>query len=223
MKIFTHTPTSEALLDEIRAALPEYIGEKRLNHTFFVEKEALALAESVFLVYNIENEYRTDLQAAALLHDITKELPLEKQLKLCRRYGIAPGEYPSCAVLHGQTAAHLARERFHVNDAVFSAVFCHTTGKADMNVFDKIIFLADYIEPSRVHEHCKQTRSTFYGGLQKCGPAQSAELLDEAVLLCLDGTLSHLLTQKSIIDRQTVEARNYLIGRRTGVPAFKKG
>lgn len=83
------------------ARLPEFIGEKRLNHTFFVEKEVVALAESLDMVYNISDAQKNDLRAAALLHDITKEMPLEKQLELCGKYGIDAGKYPSCAVLHG--------------------------------------------------------------------------------------------------------------------------
>lgn len=94
-------PASDSLTERIRARLPEFIGEKRLNHTFFVEKEVVALAESLDMVYNISDAQKNDLRAAALLHDITKEMPLEKQLELCGKYGIDAGKYPSCAVLHG--------------------------------------------------------------------------------------------------------------------------
>ena len=212
METYTHCPCSEALLDTIRARLPEFLGEKRLNHTFFVEKESLALAESVFLVYNIANVYTRDLRAAALLHDLTKEMPLDKQLALCERFGIECGNFPSAAVLHGHTAAYLARELFGISEPVFSAVYYHTTGKANMNVFEKIIFLADYIEPSRRHEHCQKTRAFFYGELARRGAKDSAAVLDQAILMSLDGTLSHLLDKGCVIDLQTVEARNYLIG-----------
>lgn len=77
-----------------------------------MEKEVIALAESLKMVYNITDAQKNDLRAAALVHDITKELPLEKQLALCKTYGIDPGSYPSCAVLHGRTAPALQESCF---------------------------------------------------------------------------------------------------------------
>ena len=208
---FNHIPTDSALIEKIRGELSNYLDEKRLNHTFFVEKEAITIAESVFLVYNIENVYINDVRAAALLHDITKKFSIEKQLELCKKYDIFPGDFPSCALLHGKTAAFLARELFGINDIVFSAVYNHTTGKENMNIFDKIIFLADYIEPSRKYEHCKQSRSFFYSLLSSNGVSAAAKALDEAVVMSMDGTIKNLVEQGMTIDLQTVTARNYLI------------
>lgn len=217
MKEMPQNPASDSLTERIRARLPEFIGEKRLNHTFFVEKEAIALAESLDMVYNISDTQKNDLRAAALLHDITKEMPLEKQLELCGKYGIDAGKYPSCAVLHGRTAAFLGRELFGtcINDLIFSAVFNHTTGKEAMSVFDKILFLADYIEPSRTHDSCKKLRAFYYESLQKRGGKAAGEILDEACLACLDDTLSYLLAKGNIIDLETVKARNSFLAKGT--------
>ena len=208
---FNHIPTDSALIEKIRGELSNYLDEKRLNHTFFVEKEAITIAESVFLVYNIENVYINDVRAAALLHDITKKFSIEKQLELCKKYDIFPGNFPSCALLHGKTAAFLARELFGINDIVFSAVNNHTTGKENMNIFDKIIFLADYIEPSRKYEHCKQTRSFFYDRLSTLGVSSASQVLDESIVMSMDGTIKNLIEQGLTIDLLTVSARNYLI------------
>ena len=210
-QVFNHTPTEPEVIEKILGELSNYLDEKRLNHTFFVEKEAQSIAESVFLVYNIKDIYINDLKAAALLHDLTKKFSLEKQLELCEKYNIFPGNFPSCALLHGKTAAFLARELFGINDIVFSAVYNHTTGKENMNIFDKIIFLADYIEPSRKYEHCKQTRSFFYSLLSSNGVSAAAKALDEAVVMSMDGTIKNLVEQGMTIDLQTVTARNYLI------------
>ena len=211
MLSFDSQPASPALIEQIRARLPEFIGEKRLNHTFFVEKEVIALAESLDMVYNISDAQKNDLRAAALLHDITKEMPLEKQLALCQKYGIDAGDAPSCAVLHGRTAAYLASELFSVDALVFSAVYNHTTGKENMSVFDKILFLADYIEPSRTHTSCKELRAYAYSSLAERGKAQAGKILDEACLKCLTDTLEYLLHQGNIIDLETVKARNSLL------------
>ena len=211
--IFTPSPTVTETLDRIRAALPDFVGEKRLNHIFFVEKEVIALAESVFLVYNIADRYRNDLRAAALLHDLTKQKPLNEQLALCEKYGIAPGLHPSAAVLHGPTAAALSEELFGINRFVGDAIACHTTGKPGMNALDEILFVADYIEPSRTHLHCKQTRAHFYDSLAARGVSAAAEILDETALMSIDGTLSHLIDTDSFIDEQTVLTRNDLLAR----------
>lgn len=216
MEKYTENPAAPNLIERIRTHLSGYIGEKRQNHTFFVEKEVIALAESLDMVYNINDSQKNDLRAAALVHDITKEMPLEKQLELCKNYQIDPGNYPSCAVLHGRTAAFLARDRFNIDGLVFSAVYNHTTGKEDMSVFDKILFLADYIEPSRTHESCKKVRAYYYGELAVRGKTAAGEILDEACLLCLDDTLSYLLAKGNIIDLETVKARNALLAKKTG-------
>ncbi len=215
VNIFTHTPVSDEELCVIRSRLPEFLSGKRLEHTFFVEKEAITIAESIFLVYNISDVYKNDIRAAALLHDITKKRSLDEQLALCKEFGIDESISPSSAILHGKTAAHLAKKIFGINDFVFSAIYCHTTGKENMNILDKIIFLADYIEESRTHTHCIDTRSFFYDSIKEHGTAYGRQALDKAIVMSIDGTVRHLLEQGSIIDINTILARNYLISENT--------
>lgn len=211
INVFDHSPSTDELLAQIKLKLPEFISEKRLKHTFFVEKEATAIAESVFLVYNVSDRYKNDLRAAALLHDITKEYSLEEQIALCDEFGISVDNTPSCAILHGKTAAHLAKKLFNINDVVFSAIFNHTTGKENMSVFDKIIFLADYIEQSRTHSDCIETRNFFYDSLKTEGFLNSADILDKAIVKSINATILHLLQTEKSIDVQTVLARNFII------------
>ena len=215
VNIFTHNPVSDDELCVIRSRLPDFLSGKRLEHTFFVEKEAITIAESIFLVYNVSDVYKNDIKAAALLHDITKKLSLDEQLALCKEFGIDAGSSPSNAILHGKTAAYLAKKTFGINDFVFSAIYSHTTGKENMNVIDKIIFLADYIEESRTHIHCINTRNFFYDSIKEHGVAYSGKALDDAIVMSIDGTVRHLLEQGSIIDINTILARNYLISENT--------
>ena len=84
-----------------------------------------------------------------------------------------------------------------------------------MNVFDKILFLADYIEPSRTHDSCKKVRAFCYESLQKRGQAAAGAILDEACLACLDDTLSYLVAKGNIIDLETVKARNSFLAKGT--------
>lgn len=116
----------------------------RIPHVQGVEEEAAALA----LRWG-ENE--ADARTAAILHDITKQESLENQLILCEKYGILPDELErtSPALLHAKTGAAVAKAEFGVSSRVEEAIRWHTTGRAGMNVLEKIIYLADMIEPTR--------------------------------------------------------------------------
>ena len=77
-------------------------------------------------MYNISDRYLNDIKAAALLHDMTKQMDLNIQLALCDMHGIDKGENPSEAILHGKTAAHMAKKIFDINDFVFSVFFSYS-------------------------------------------------------------------------------------------------
>ena len=208
---FIHEPTSKTVISEITKKLPYYLTEKRLSHTISVEKEALCIANMLFEYIGIDKKYLTDISAAALLHDITKKLSLEEHLSICERFGIETDYISACScnLLHSKTAAYLSQSEFKINDIVFSAIYNHTTGKENMNVFDKIIFLADYIEPTRTHEVCKIAREAFYKELDS--DENPINVLDRAVLCSLNDTISHLINTSKPIDIQTIKARNHLL------------
>ncbi len=93
----------------------------------------------------------TDAERAALLHDITKALDGRLQLTLCKEYGVEldsfSQKYPK--TLHALTGSLVAERIFGENQAVVDAICCHTTGKANMNMLEMIIYVADYMEPNR--------------------------------------------------------------------------
>ena len=116
---------------------------KRIPHVLGTEQEAIRLAE----------RYGADVdkaRTAALLHDCTKKLGMEEQLELCRRFGIQLDELEQRALklLHAKTGAAIAKEVFGVDEEIFRAIWWHTTGHAGMTLLEKILYLADYIEPS---------------------------------------------------------------------------
>lgn len=213
---FTHIETSPKLLEIIRESLPRFLTHSRLSHTLSVEKEAIGIAKLLFPAMQIDEKYISDISCAALLHDITKKNTLEEQHALCQKYSIETDciSCNSCNLLHSKTAAFVAKELFGINAVVFSAIFNHTTGKENMNIFDKIVFLADYIEPTRTHEVCLNARNSFYKEI--ASGENPVIVLDRAVLSSLDNTISHLINTSNPIDIQTVKARNYLL---TNMPA----
>ncbi len=209
--IFLHTPSGEKLIDEIRKSLPDYVHGKRLIHTHAVEEEALYIAEIVFKFLGTDSSYLRDVSAAALLHDLTKQKSNGEQIEMCEKYGIETGEYGEngSAVLHAKTSAYAAREIFGINDSVFCAIYSHTTGKENMNVLEKIIFIADYTEKTRTANACVSVRNMLHGGLDRC--ENPIKVLDTAIISALKSTIDYLLQTDSVIDCQTVKALNFLL------------
>ena len=132
----------------------------RIAHVAGCEQEAAKLAghwgEDVSLAAE-----------AAILHDITKKLTPTEQLELCEKYGMVPDDYERAepGVLHARTGALTARDLFGVSDAVFGAIEWHTTGRADMTVLEKIIYLADFTEPTRSFPGVDKIRTLQYKDL----------------------------------------------------------
>ena len=96
--------------------------------------------------------YTSKAQTAGLLHDCAKCIPNDKKLKLCEKKNIPVSEIEEKApfLLHSKLGVYIARKKYDVEDKeILSAVRWHTTGKPEMTQLEKIIYLADYIEPGR--------------------------------------------------------------------------
>lgn len=173
------------LKDRVRAQL----SEKRFQHTEGVEEEIVRMGK-IYLPSSIG-----ELRAAALLHDVAKELPIEEQARICQSH--ADPELDSAlqspAILHGHAAAYLVPESYPKYNLpeIISAIYKHTTGAEEMSVFDKLLFLADYIEPNRQWNHCRSAREIFWRDLPGDTDAR-ARHLDLSVLSVLEFTLQYL-------------------------------
>lgn len=180
----------EKMRQDILSRLEGY----RYTHTLGCEKAAIWLGEKY-------GEDPKKCSLAAVLHDITKRLSREEQLYLCDKYGIIPCDIEKIEwkMLHGKTAAAIAKVEYGAPQDVVDAIACHTTGKADMTLLDKIIYLADYIEETRDFDGVEPARE-----LAKTD-------LDEALLYCFDQSLYDLLNRGKLIHPDTMAARNTLI------------
>ena len=114
-----------------------YLDEKRVPHVRGCEQEAVQLAERWGADRGLAAE-------AGILHDITKKLNGSEQLILCEEYGIITDvdEKTNSKLLHSKTGAAFARDKFGICDEVYSAIWWHTTGRADMTLLEKIIYIA---------------------------------------------------------------------------------
>lgn len=180
--------------DEMRRDILSRLSAYRLKHTLGCEKAARKLAKK----YGEDEE---KCAFAMLLHDITKELSKEEQLNLCSKYGIIPKdvERTEWKMLHGKTAAAIAKYEYGAPQDVVDAIAYHTTGRGCMTKIDKIVYLADYIEENRSFDGVKTARKLAYRDL------------DKALRYCFDSSLRDLVRRGKKIHVDTVEARNSVL------------
>ena len=180
--------------EEMRKGILSRLKGYRYPHSLGVERAAKWLAQ----------QYGGDVEKAAvagILHDITKHLSPQEQLNLCEKYGIIPCtvEKSEPKMLHGKTAAAIARAEYGMPEDVCDAIACHTTGKHGMTILDKILYLADYIEETR-----------DFPGVDKAREL-AKNSIDRALLYCYDQTLIELVTRGKLIHSDTIAAYNDMI------------
>ena len=166
-----------------------WLKPKRVPHVAGCEREAVKLAERW-------GEDPGDAAEAGILHDITKKFTLPEQLKLAEKYGIVFDalERENVKLTHAITGAALSRDLFGVTDRVYGAIRWHTTGRPDMTLLEKIIYLADYIEPTRDFEGVEPLRALAY------------EDIDAAMALGLRMSLDELAANGIVPHSDSIEA-----------------
>ena len=162
-------------LSWLREQTYKMLDERRIAHVAGCEGEAIELARCW-------GEDPENAAEAGILHDITKRLSHEEQLNLCEKYAIIcdSAERKTPKLLHAKTGAAVARDLFGVSDEIYEAIRWHTTGKPDMTTLEKVIYLADYIEPTRDFPGVERLRELAY------------EDLDRALLLGLQMTIEEV-------------------------------
>ena len=184
---------------ELRACSYSMIRAKRIAHIQGTEEEAVRLAAR----WGADQE---KARRAGILHDCTKYLEMEEQLQLCRKYGIVLDDLEQQAVklLHSKTGACVARDVYGVSDDIYWAIFWHTTGKADMTLLEKILYIADYMEPNRDFPGVERLRKLAY------------EDLDQAVLAGCEMSIQEMADRKLPVHSNTLRARDWLRKEITG-------
>ena len=201
---------SETMLATLREAVRDGMSPKRFTHTAAVEQMAARLGE----LYAPE---KVDvLRAAALLHDITKEYPVETHLSTCESFGInlSKQDILTPKTFHAKTAAALIPVLYpdFADDEVISAVRWHTTGRAGMTTLEKLVYLADYIDESRTFPDCVALRSLFWDAEPQNMSATDREAhLNNVLVRSFDMTITGLLEDGAPISDDTFSARNFLI------------
>ena len=184
---------------ELRACSYSMIRAKRIAHVQGTEEEAVRLAQR----WGADEE---KARRGAILHDCTKYVTMEEQLQLCRKYGIVLDDLEQQAVklLHAKTGACVARDVYGVSDDVYEAIFWHTTGKADMTLLEKILYIADYMEPNRDFPGVERLRTLAY------------QDLDQAVLAGCEMSIQEMKDRGLPVHPNTVRARDWLRSKSSG-------
>jgi nicotinate-nucleotide adenylyltransferase len=180
--------------DWLRTQAYEMMKPKRIPHVAGCEAEAVLLAER----WGADAD---EAREAAILHDITKHLEMDDQLQLCRKYDIMTDivEAGEVKLLHAKTGAAIARAAFGMSQTVHDAILWHTTGRADMTLLEKIIYIADYMEPTREFEGVDTLRSLAY------------EDIDQAIIRGLRMSIEDMKTRGITPHPRTEEALDWLL------------
>ncbi len=184
-------------ISEIEQSIKNMTKESRFNHSKGVQKTAGELAKH----YGVDVK---KAELAGLMHDCVKNLPPEEMLKLCDELGceldfVTKMEHK---LIHAPLGAYYAKNVFGVEDEeIFNAIYWHTTAKANMTLFEKIIYIADVIEPNRNYDIIDEMRRLAY------------EDIDVAMLKILNYTINKQLNAGKMLHSETINARNYLIAK----------
>lgn len=182
-------------IHEVEKRLINSIGSERYFHSVRVMEEAVKLAS----IYKCDKEKAA---IAGLLHDCGKFKNEDELLKKsCDFDIIQSGAYfTNTALIHGVLGAEIAKREFHIEDRdILNAIQYHTTGRENMTLLEKIIYISDYIEPDRNFLGVDEIRKLAY------------ENLDLALVKAMDKTIKHIIDKGYYLHPDTINARNYLI------------
>ena len=181
-------------MKKIKKYLKKHLTKERYHHTVGVAYTAMSMA----MKYNPQpdnNEFMIKAEIAGLLHDCAKCMDNDKKIRICNKNQISYSkiEAENPYLLHGKVGAYIARKEFDILDEdILNAITWHTTGRPDMSLLEKIIFVADYIEPSRRHIPDLNLISQL-----------AFTDIDQAVIKILENTLKYLNEKGNPIDDMT--------------------
>jgi predicted HD superfamily hydrolase involved in NAD metabolism len=181
--------------DRIIDYLRTHLNRQRYEHSLRVRDTSMQLARR----YNIDPD---SARLAGLTHDCAKNMKDEEIINIIEKNGYnIEGIYKRTPnLMHGLAGAMVARHTMGIEDEdVLNAICYHTTGRKNMSLLEKIIYIADYIEPMRNFPGVEELRKLAHSNL------------DEALLLSFDSTIRYVINRGQLLHIDTIEARNYIL------------
>lgn len=177
-------------LRSINDYIEKNMSEKRKIHTYAVAMEAVALSKHY-------GEDEGKAEQAALFHDFYRGLKDETLNIYVRQLGLDSRYQNNSNLAHGKIAAIIMKRDYNIEDQdMINAVSYHTTGRAGMSKLEKILYLADAIEPNRSYPGVEDLRKLAY------------EDLDKACLMSLNHVIDYVTAQGLYLDEDTIKARD---------------
>lgn len=183
--------------EEIKRQLKQSLKPKRYEHVIGVRDTAVELAK-------LYNEDLEKAKIAALIHDYCKNMSDEQIVSIAEEYKLAIDQIykESPQLMHGAIAAAIAKDTMGITDCdILNAVIYHTTGRENMSVLEKIIYIADYIEPSRSFPGVDDLRKS------------AVHDLDVALLKAFDNTIKLVVDRGQLLHLDTIKGRNYILSK----------
>ncbi|MBU5483551.1 bis(5'-nucleosyl)-tetraphosphatase (symmetrical) YqeK [Clostridium sp. MSJ-11] len=181
--------------ERIEAFLKENLDNKRYQHSLRVRDTAIDMAKHFGIDEN-------KAAISGLAHDCAKWMNAYELINTVKKNGYKIDEVceKSPQLLHGLAGAIIARDTMGIKDReIFNAIAYHTTGKKNMTLLEKIIYLADYIEPLRRYAGVEEIRELSYRDI------------DRAMIKSFDLTIKYIIERGQMLHINTVEGRNYII------------
>lgn len=183
-------------IKQIEKTLKGMLPERRLKHSLNVSKCAVKLSE----IYKCDKE---KAEIAGLVHDCAKYFTDEQIEDSIERFNVEldPLEVNNIALSHSVIGSYVAVDVFNIKDEeIINAIKYHTTGKENMSLLEKIIYMADLIEEDRNFPRVEELRELTYSGK-----------LEEALLLSFNNTIKFVIDNNQLIHPRTIKARNYIL------------
>lgn len=181
-------------IEKLKKDLSEKIGEKRFLHSIGV----MNMSEKLAIHYNADVN-RAKL--IGLMHDMAKDLSKDEKIQYVKDNNInyTSIELQSYEILHGKIAADMCKKKYNFDDEMCEAIAIHTTGKENMTILEKILFIADKIDKTRKYEGVEEIRKLAF------------ESLDKAIIKNIDATLIINIQKNNLILEESIKTRNYLL------------
>lgn len=183
-------------IKQIEKTLKGMLPERRLKHSLNVSKCAVKLSE----IYKCDKE---KAEIAGLVHDCAKYFTDEQIEDSIKRFNVEldPLEVNNIALSHSVIGSYVAVDIFNIKDEeIINAIKYHTTGKENMSLLEKIIYMADLIEEDRNFPRVEELRELTFSGK-----------LEEALLLSFNNTIKFVIDNNQLIHPRTIKARNYIL------------
>ena len=178
-------------IKRIKKDLKELLSDYRYEHSLRVGETAKELAH----IYHVDEEKD---YLAGIIHDIAKEFTKEQNEEIIKRNGYSLDKNSTPRINHAIVGAVYAKEKYHLDEEIIHAIFSHTIGDIPMSTLDKIVFIADKIEPGKNYPKIEEERKL------------AKENLDKAIILCMENNHQKLRKENKKIAPKSIEVLNDL-------------